>query len=104
MFGKIASFELRYQLKSPVLWITFLIFFLLTFLAVTNDNVQIGFAVRAGLGLAQRFHATAEHEVATGETVEVLVPFEPPRRQFHLYYPSRGQPPKLQAFIDWFCR
>lgn len=71
---------------------------------VLNDNVQIGFAVRAGLGLAQRFHATAEHEVATGETVEILVPFEPPRRQFHLYYPSRGQPPKLQAFIDWFCR
>ena len=29
MFGKIASFELRYQLKSPVLWICFLLFFLL---------------------------------------------------------------------------
>ena len=71
---------------------------------VLNDNDQIGFAVRAGLGLAQRFHATAEPEVAAGETVEVLVPYEPPRRQFHLYYPSRGQPPKLQAFIDWFCR
>jgi ABC-2 type transport system permease protein len=42
MFGKVASFELRYQLKSPVLWIVFLLFFLLTFLAVTNDNVQIG--------------------------------------------------------------
>lgn len=71
---------------------------------VLNDNDHIGLVVRAGLGLAQRFQATAEHEVASGETVEVLVPFEPPRRQFHLYYPSRGQPPKLQAFIDWFCR
>ncbi|MBI3437776.1 MAG: aminopeptidase, partial [Proteobacteria bacterium] len=42
MFGRVASFELRYQLKSPVLWITFVLFFLLTFLATTNDNVQIG--------------------------------------------------------------
>lgn len=71
---------------------------------VLNDNDHIGLAVRSGLGLSQRFHATAEHEVSTGETVEVLVPFEPPGRQFHLYYASRGQPPKLKAFIDWFCR
>lgn len=71
---------------------------------VLNDNEQIGFAVRAGLGLAQRFHATSGNEVISGETVELLVPFEPPRRQFQLYYPSRGQPPKLKAFIDWFCR
>jgi aminopeptidase N len=42
MFAKIASFELRYQLKSPILWIAFMVFFLLTFLAVTIDNVQIG--------------------------------------------------------------
>lgn len=42
MFGKIAGFELRYQLKSPVLWITFLLFFLLTFFAVASDNVSIG--------------------------------------------------------------
>ena len=42
MFGKIAAFELRYQLKSPVLWIVFLMFFLLTFFAVVSDNVSIG--------------------------------------------------------------
>ena len=42
MFLDVASFELRYQLKSPVLWITFLLFFLLTFLAVTVPQVQIG--------------------------------------------------------------
>lgn len=42
MFGKIAGFELRYQLKSPVLWIVFLLFFLLTFFAVSSDNVSIG--------------------------------------------------------------
>jgi aminopeptidase N len=47
MFAQIASFELRYQLKSPVLWITFILFFLLTFIATTNDNVQIGSAGNA---------------------------------------------------------
>jgi ABC-2 type transport system permease protein len=42
MFGKVASFEFGYQLKNPVLWVTFIAFFLLTFLSVTNDYVQIG--------------------------------------------------------------
>ena len=42
MFFDVAAFELRYQLKSPVLWITFLLFFLLTFLATTVPYVQIG--------------------------------------------------------------
>jgi aminopeptidase N len=42
MFEKIASFELRYQLKSPVLWITFLVFFLLALASVTTDNLTIG--------------------------------------------------------------
>jgi ABC-2 type transport system permease protein len=42
MFGHIASFELRYHLKSPVFWVTALLFGLLTFGAVTSDNVQIG--------------------------------------------------------------
>ena len=42
MFGHVASFELRYQLKSPVLWITFGLFFLLTFLSVVISEIQIG--------------------------------------------------------------
>jgi ABC-2 type transport system permease protein len=42
MFGKIASFELRYQLKSPVFWVSAGLFFLLTFGSVTSDNIQIG--------------------------------------------------------------
>ncbi|GAM96602.1 membrane protein [alpha proteobacterium U9-1i] len=42
MFGQVASFELRYQLKSPVLWITFLLFFLMGFIATTGDTLQIG--------------------------------------------------------------
>ncbi len=42
MFLDVASFELRYQLKNPVLWITFILFFLLTFLAVVVPQVQIG--------------------------------------------------------------
>src|SRR5262249_6215731 len=31
MFGKIAWFEFRYQLKSPVLWAAFVIFFLVCY-------------------------------------------------------------------------
>jgi ABC-type transport system involved in multi-copper enzyme maturation permease subunit len=42
VFLHVAAFELRYQLRSPVFWVTTLIFALLTFGAVTSDNVQIG--------------------------------------------------------------
>ncbi|WP_292911663.1 M1 family aminopeptidase [Niveispirillum sp.] len=42
MFGKIAWFELRYQIRQPVFIVTSLIFGLLTFLSVTIDNIQIG--------------------------------------------------------------
>ncbi|HEY5046554.1 MAG TPA: M1 family aminopeptidase [Rhizomicrobium sp.] len=42
MFRRIAGFELRYQLTSPVLWVSFGIFFLLTFGATTIPQIQIG--------------------------------------------------------------
>lgn len=42
MFGKIAAFELRYQLRNPVFWVAAVIFFLLTFGAATSDDIQIG--------------------------------------------------------------
>jgi aminopeptidase N len=42
MFGHIAAFEWRYQLKSPVFWVGCLIFFLMAFGATASDNVQIG--------------------------------------------------------------
>lgn len=42
MFGKIAAFELRYQLRQPIFWIVSLIFFLLVFGSVTIDQIQIG--------------------------------------------------------------
>ncbi len=42
MFASIAGFEWRYQLKSPVFWVGFLLFFLLTFGATTVDTIQIG--------------------------------------------------------------
>jgi aminopeptidase N len=42
MFSAVATFELRYQLKSPAFWVTFAIFLLLTFAATASDNVQIG--------------------------------------------------------------
>ena len=42
MFGKIASFEFRYQLKNPVFWVAAAIFFLLTFGSVVLEGVSIG--------------------------------------------------------------
>ena len=42
MFGSIFRFELFYQLRNPVFIVTALIFFLLTFGAVTLEDIQIG--------------------------------------------------------------
>ena len=42
MFSRIAAFEWRYQVRSPVFWVGCLIFFLLAFGATASDNVQIG--------------------------------------------------------------
>lgn len=42
MLTKIAAFELRYQLRSPLFVVGFLLFFLLTFGSVTIDQIQIG--------------------------------------------------------------
>ena len=41
IFG-IAGFELRYQLKNPVFWVSIAIFFLLGFGLTTSENVSIG--------------------------------------------------------------
>ena len=42
MFASIALFELKYQLKNPVFWVVSVLFFLMTFGAVTVDEIQIG--------------------------------------------------------------
>ncbi|MBB6251803.1 ABC transporter permease/M1 family aminopeptidase [Nitrospirillum iridis] len=42
LLARIAWFELRYQLRQPALIINFLIFFLMTFLATTVDQIQVG--------------------------------------------------------------
>ncbi|WP_114951761.1 ABC transporter permease/M1 family aminopeptidase [Sphingosinicella terrae] len=42
MFLRIAGFELRYQLKNPVLWVAAGLFFLFTFGLVASEQVQIG--------------------------------------------------------------
>jgi DNA-binding transcriptional LysR family regulator len=70
---------------------------------VLDDNDHIALAVREGLGIAQRYSATEMPAIDSGDLVELLTQFEPIPHQFQLYYPSRGQPPKLQAFIESFC-
>ncbi|NQX94194.1 MAG: aminopeptidase, partial [Erythrobacter sp.] len=42
MFGSIALFELRYQLRNPVFWVAIVIFFLLTYGATASTDIQIG--------------------------------------------------------------
>jgi aminopeptidase N len=42
MFGKIASFELRYQLKNPVFWVAAILFFLLCFGAMASSAISGG--------------------------------------------------------------
>jgi aminopeptidase N len=44
MFLSVTRFELSYQLRNPVLWVSIALFFLLTFASVTIDQVQIGAA------------------------------------------------------------
>jgi ABC-type transport system involved in multi-copper enzyme maturation permease subunit len=42
LFGEIAAFEFRQQLRSPLFWIATGIFFLITFGFMATDQIQIG--------------------------------------------------------------
>ena len=44
-FREIFLFEIRYQIRQPVFYIGAAIFFLMTFGAVTSDNIAIGGAI-----------------------------------------------------------
>ena len=50
MFFEFFRFDLRYQLRSPLIWITALVFALMAFGAMTSDAVQIG----GGIGNVHR--------------------------------------------------
>ena len=42
MFREIAAFEIRYHLRHPLIWLVSILFFALTFGAITTDSVSIG--------------------------------------------------------------
>jgi len=42
MLARIAWFEIRYQIRQPLFWIAFVLYFFFTFMAITTDAVQIG--------------------------------------------------------------
>jgi ABC-2 type transport system permease protein len=42
MFASVIAFEIRYQLRSPVFWVSVALFFLLAFGATTMEEIQIG--------------------------------------------------------------
>jgi len=45
MFWQITLFEIRYWLRSWMLWIFFLVIALAVFLAVSTDNITLGFVL-----------------------------------------------------------
>jgi ABC-type transport system involved in multi-copper enzyme maturation permease subunit len=47
MLSEIFQFEFKFQIRQPIVWISGAIFVLLTFLAITTDNVQIGGSIGA---------------------------------------------------------
>ena len=42
MFLKIAGFEFRYQVRSPVFWVAVVLFFLLSFATLAVDQIHVG--------------------------------------------------------------
>jgi aminopeptidase N/ABC-type transport system involved in multi-copper enzyme maturation permease subunit len=42
MLRHVVAFEARYQLRSPLFWVGFILFFLLAFGATVSDDIQIG--------------------------------------------------------------
>ncbi|HJS09785.1 ABC transporter permease/M1 family aminopeptidase [Sphingopyxis sp.] len=42
MLNKIAAFEVRYQLKNPVVWVATCLFFLFAFSILANDRISVG--------------------------------------------------------------
>ena len=42
MFGQVAAFEFRQQIRSPLFWVVTAIFFLLTFGFMASDQIHIG--------------------------------------------------------------
>ena len=42
MFGKVAAFEFRYQLRQPSFWVISILFFLLSFSSVASPNISVG--------------------------------------------------------------
>ncbi|MFA6957563.1 MAG: M1 family aminopeptidase [Thermoanaerobaculia bacterium] len=47
MFAEIFKFELKFQLRQPIVWISMAIFCILTFFAITTDTVTIGGSIGA---------------------------------------------------------
>src|SRR6186997_3150861 len=42
MLAKVAGFELRYQLRSPIFWITAIVFFGIAISLIVSDSLRIG--------------------------------------------------------------
>ncbi|MGJ4995769.1 LysR family transcriptional regulator [Bradyrhizobium sp. HKCCYLS3077] len=67
---------------------------------IVNEEVLVGAAVRAGIGLGYMMEHDVAAEIADGRLVQVLGEWCPPYPGCHIYYPSRQITPALRALID----
>ena len=76
MLAGIIGFEIRYQLKNPVFWVSAAIFFLLGFGLTASENVHgVPHAVSRGRdGMAVSPHMSARSNSSMGKTGKVASP------------------------------
>jgi hypothetical protein len=89
MFRAVAGFELRYQLKSPIFWITSLVFFALTFSATTSDLLRLGWGGQVARNSPFALHQ--RERAVDGTATRAKRPAYADRRRNRLCW--RGSPP-----------
>jgi DNA-binding transcriptional LysR family regulator len=71
---------------------------------ILNDLRTVVDAVRRGLGIGWSLKRGVQEDLDSGELVQVLAEFTPPRPGFFLYFPKPVQQfGLLRAFIEHFC-
>jgi DNA-binding transcriptional LysR family regulator len=69
--------------------------------AVNESTAHLS-ALTAGLGIGQTFAWFVRDMVASGEMVQVLGEWQPPRHPLHIMYPpNRHLNAKVRVFVDW---
>ena len=75
MLGAITRFEVRYQLRSPLFWVSFVLFFLIAFVATTSDTIQIGTRGNVNVNVNSPYALTLTAMVFTIFAIFVIAAF-----------------------------